>query len=125
MPERSHIQLHKLVLSIILLTMCKKRMSAHQLMRNLGLGSYKSAWFLAYCVRETATDIEPNKNGGGPLGGAGKVVESDESVIGGRRRTAVIVNLRRRKRWLRLLSAADECGRSMSRTSTPSGCARS
>ena len=29
------------------------------------------------------TDIEPNKNGG-PLGGDGKVVEADETFIGGK-----------------------------------------
>ncbi len=81
--ERSHIPLHKWLLAIHLVATSKKGISAHQLMRNLGLGSYRTAWFLAHRVREAMTDIEPNKNGG-PLGGAGKVVEADETFIGGR-----------------------------------------
>ena len=81
--ERSHIPLHKWLLAIYLMASSKKGVSAHQLMRNLGLGSYRTAWFLAHRVREAMTDIEPNKNGG-PLGGADKVVEADETVIGGK-----------------------------------------
>ncbi len=81
--ERSHIPLHKWLLAIHLVATSKKGISAHQLMRNLGLGSYRTAWFLAHRVREAMTDIEQNKNGG-PLGGAGKVVEADETFIGGR-----------------------------------------
>jgi transposase-like protein len=81
--ERSHIPLHKWLLAIHLLTTSKKGISAHQLMRNLGIGSNRSAWFLAHRVREALTDIDPNANGG-PLGGPGKVVEADEIVVGGR-----------------------------------------
>jgi transposase-like protein len=81
--ERSHIPLHKWLLAIHLLTTSKKGISAHQLMRNLGIGSYRSAWFLAHRVREALTDIDPNASGG-PLGGPDKVVEADETVIGGR-----------------------------------------
>jgi transposase-like protein len=81
--ERSHIPLHKWLLAIHLLTTSKKGISAHQLMRNLGIGSYRSAWFLAHRVREALTDIDPNANGG-PLGGKDKVVEADETVVGGR-----------------------------------------
>jgi transposase-like protein len=81
--ERSHIPLHKWLLALHLITTSKKRVSAHQLMHNLGIGSYRSAWFLAHRVREALTDIDPNANGG-PLGGPDKVVEADETVIGGR-----------------------------------------
>jgi transposase-like protein len=81
--ERSHIPLHKWLLAIHLMTTSKKGISAHQLMRNLGLGSYHTAWFLAHRVREAMTDIEPNKSGG-PLGGKDKVVEADETVVGGK-----------------------------------------
>jgi transposase-like protein len=81
--ERSHIPLHKWLLAIHLITTSKKGVSAHQLMRNLGIGSYRSAWFLAHRVREALTDIDPNANGG-PLGGPDRVVEMDETVIGGR-----------------------------------------
>ena len=50
--ERSHIPLHKWLLAIHLMASSKKGISAHQLMRNLGLGSYRTAWFLAHHIRE-------------------------------------------------------------------------
>jgi transposase-like protein len=50
--ERSHIELHKWLLAIHLMSSSKKGISAHQLMRNLGLGSYRTAWFLAHRIRE-------------------------------------------------------------------------
>jgi transposase-like protein len=54
-------------------------MSAHQLMRMLGLGSYRTAWFMAHRIREAMKD-----DVAGPLGGDGKVVEADELYIGKR-----------------------------------------
>jgi transposase-like protein len=81
--ERSHIPLHKWLLAIHLMATSKKGMSAHQLMRNLGLGSYRTAWFLAHRIREAMNDPTPNKSGG-PLGGENKVVEADETVVGGK-----------------------------------------
>ena len=76
--ERSHIPLHKWLLAIHLMTSSKKGMSAHQLFRNLGFGSYRTAWFLAHRIREAMTDRDPP----GPLGGEGKTVEVDETYIG-------------------------------------------
>jgi transposase-like protein len=81
--ERSHVPLHKWLLAIHLMTSSKKGVSAHQLMRNLGLGSYRTAWFLAHRIREALIDVDPNASGG-PLGGEGKIVEADETVVGGR-----------------------------------------
>lgn len=80
--EDSHIPLNKWVLAFYLMNSSKKGISAHQLHRALGI-SYKSAWFLAHRVREAMTDLEPNKSGG-PLGGKDKVVEADETVVGGK-----------------------------------------
>jgi transposase-like protein len=80
--ERSHIPLHKWLLAIHLLTTSKKGMSAHQLMRNLGLGSYRTAWFLAHRIREAMGDDSHKATGG--LGGANKVVEADETYVGGK-----------------------------------------
>ena len=79
--ERSHIPLHKWLFAIHLMSSSKKGMSALQLMRNLGLGSYRTAWFLTHRVREAMADLEPNKS---PLGGTDKVVEADETVVGGK-----------------------------------------
>jgi hypothetical protein len=54
-------------------------MSAHQLMRVLGLGSYRSAWFMAHRIREAMT---PARGSEPRLGGSGNVVEADETYIG-------------------------------------------
>jgi transposase-like protein len=80
--ERSHIPLHKWLYAMMLMSTSKKGVSAHQIHRTLGI-TYKSAWFLAHRIREAMTDIDPNANGG-PLGGDGKVVEADETVVGGK-----------------------------------------
>jgi transposase-like protein len=77
--ERSHIPLHKWLLAIRLMTSSKKGISAHQLMRNLGLGSYRTAWFMAHRIRESMNDTAPSA-----LGGANKVVEADETYVGGK-----------------------------------------
>jgi len=82
--ERSHVPLHKWLLAIHLMASSKKGISAHQLMRNLGLGSYRTAWFLAMRIRE-AMGLGPETTEG-PLGGANKVVEADESYVGGKAR---------------------------------------
>jgi transposase-like protein len=77
--ERSHVPLHKWVLGFHLMAASKKGMSAHQLHRMLGV-TYKTAWFLAHRIREAMS-------GGafsGPLGGENKVVETDESYVGGK-----------------------------------------
>jgi transposase-like protein len=50
--ERSHIPLPKWVLGFHLMAASKKGVSAHQLMRMLGLGSYRTAWFMAHRIRE-------------------------------------------------------------------------
>ena len=75
--ERSHIPLHKWLLATHLLCSSKKGMSAHQLFRMLGFGSYRTAWFMAHRIREAMVDLDP-----APLGGDGKTVEADETYIG-------------------------------------------
>jgi transposase-like protein len=77
--ERSHIALHKWLLAIHLMSSSKKGISAHQLMRNLELGSYHTAWFMAHRIREAMKDTAT-----GGLGGDNKVIEADESYIGGK-----------------------------------------
>lgn len=76
--ERSHIPLHKWVYATHLMTSSKKGISAAQLHRMLGFGSYRTAWFMAHRIRE-AMD---GSSGKGPLGGEGKVVEADETYHG-------------------------------------------
>lgn len=75
--ERSKIPLNKWLLAVHLMTASKKGMSAHQLWRTLGFGSYRTAWFMAHRIREAMKD-----DGDEPLGGEGKTVEADETYIG-------------------------------------------
>jgi transposase-like protein len=77
--EGSHIPMHKWLLATHLLCASKKGMSAHQLMRMLGIGSYRTAWFMCHRIREAMTPSTPS-----PIGGEGKIVESDETFIGGK-----------------------------------------
>jgi len=48
----------------------------------LGIGSYRTAWFLAHRIREAMADGGHKSEGG--LGGANKVVEADETYVGGK-----------------------------------------
>ena len=121
--ERSKIPLNKWLLAMHLMGAAKKGMSAHQLHRVLGI-TYQSSWFLAHRIREAMSDPEPNKNGG-PLGGAGKVVEADETVVGGKSKNRAYRDPAPKKWLQRLSSAADASVRSMSRISTPRPCASS
>jgi len=77
--ERSHIPLHKWVLGFHLMASSKKGISAHQLFRTLGLGSYRTAWFMAHRIREAMKETAGET---GPLGGEGKTVEADETYYG-------------------------------------------
>ena len=79
--ERSHIPLHKWLLATHLMSASKKGMSAHQLWRMLGFGSYRTAWFMAHRIREGMRELFPEESG--PLGGEGKTVEMDETFVGG------------------------------------------
>jgi transposase-like protein len=77
--ERSHIPLHKWMLATHLICSSKKGMSAHQLWRMLGFGSYRTAWFMAHRIREGMREARIF----GSMGGTGKVVEADETYVGG------------------------------------------
>jgi transposase-like protein len=77
--ERSHIPLHKWLMATHLMMASKKGMSALQLQRMLGLGSYRSAWFMCHRLREALAPVKA-----GPIGGENKVVESDETFVGGK-----------------------------------------
>lgn len=74
--ERSKIPLTKWLAALFLMTASKKGVSSHQVHRMLGV-SYKSTWFMMHRLREAM------RTGGlEPLGGAGKVVEADETYYG-------------------------------------------
>ena len=75
--ERSHITIRQWVIAFHLMCSSKKGVSAAQLQRELGLGSYKSAWFVAHRIR-TAMDENPLAE---LLSGT---VEVDETYVGGK-----------------------------------------
>jgi ISXO2-like transposase domain len=77
--ERSHVPLNKWVLALQLMAASKKGMSAHQIHRMLSV-IYKTAWFMAMRIREALAD-SPFAD---KLGGFNKVVEVDETYIGGK-----------------------------------------
>jgi transposase-like protein len=74
--ERSKIPLTKWLAALFMLASSKKGVSAHQIHRMLGI-SYKSTWFMMHRLREAM------RTGGlAPMGGAGSIVEIDETFIG-------------------------------------------
>ena len=87
--EDSHIPLRMWLQAIALLCASKKSISSNQLHRMLGI-TIKSAWFMSHRIREAmrADGLMP------PLGGAGGVVEIDETIYG---RAATHPKGRRRK----------------------------
>ena len=77
--EDTHLPLATWAKAFHLICSSKKGMSALQLQRNLGLGSYRTAWFLAHRIRE-GMKCEPVA---GTLKGQ---VQVDEAYIGGKYR---------------------------------------
>src|SRR5580692_2690410 len=77
--ERSHVKLHIWFQAAHLMASSKKGISAHQLHRTLKV-TYKTAWFMEHRLREAMRELRPTTQ----LGGDGKIVEFDETYIGGR-----------------------------------------
>ena len=77
--ERSKIALTKWLMAVYLMSASKKGMSTNQLSRMLGL-PYKTAWFMTHRIREA---MREGKFPSG-LGGQNKVVEADETFVGGK-----------------------------------------
>ena len=81
--EHGRMPLHKMLQAAVLMCGSKKGISAHQLHRTLEI-TYKSSWFLAHRIREAMR--EGTLPGG--LGGQNKVVEVDETYVGGKAKNA-------------------------------------
>lgn len=77
--ERLHIGLRLWLMAFAIVCASRKGVSALQLQRQLGLGSYQSAWHMAHRIRH-AMSQEPLK---GMLAGR---VEVDETYVGGKPR---------------------------------------
>ena len=76
--ERSHVPLCEWVMAAHFMASSKKGMSAKQLERMMGC-TYETAWFLFHRLREAARAVDAS-----PLGGTGRVVEADETFVGGK-----------------------------------------
>ena len=72
----SHLPLHKWFMAIALVIDAKKGLSAKQLQTHLGIGSYKTAWYMCHRVRAGLANEEFRKLMG--------IVEVDETYIGGK-----------------------------------------
>ena len=75
--EDSHIPLRKWLVAWHLLNSSKKGISALQIQRMLGLGSYRTAWMMMHKIRFALQDPVFS----GKLGGT---VEADETYVGGK-----------------------------------------
>jgi transposase-like protein len=105
----SHLPLEKWFMAVCLLCEAKKGMSACQIQRTLGIGSYKTAWYLCHRIRAAmaATD-KPMLDG---------KVELDQTYVGGVNRgkgrvarvdnKEVVVGIRKRGGDLRFFHASD------------------
>ena len=119
--ERSKIPLNKWLMAMHLMGASKKGMSAHQLHRMLGI-TYQSAWFLCHRIREAMMDDSHKATGG--LGGANKVIEVDETYVGGKAKNRAHREPNPKKAVLSLSSAAARSHPSTSPTSPRKPCAR-
>src|SRR5436305_55430 len=77
--EDTHLPLTKWLLVVALMCESKKGISANQIKRAIGC-QYRTAWFLCHRIRKAmeSGELFPKK-----LGSGGKIVESDETYIGG------------------------------------------
>jgi transposase-like protein len=74
--EASHVPMRHWLQAMFLMSSSKKGISSNQLHRTLGC-TLKTAWFISHRIREAM-----RVTGVTPMGGAGKVVEVDETFYG-------------------------------------------
>jgi transposase-like protein len=98
----SHLPLFKWFAATLLLCEAKKGMSALQIQRTLGIGGYKTAWYLCHRIRSAMIESQRQMLDG--------TVEIDETDIGGKFRKGmprtekmVVIGVRKRNGDLRLL----------------------
>ena len=80
--EKSKVPLNLWLVAWYMMCSSKKGFSATQLQRTLGLGSYRTAWFMMHRIRYALADPTFDSKMGGD-GGSG-IVEVDETFIGGK-----------------------------------------
>lgn len=75
--EDSHAPLRLWLQAVYLMCSSKKGISTRQLQRTLGVGM-KTAWFMGHRIRHA---MAPAVGSQGPMGGAGKTIEADETYL--------------------------------------------
>lgn len=76
--EQTRTPLQLWFYAIFLFTTTRNGVAAKELQRQLGV-TYKTAWRMADLIRKHMADVDGDE----PVGGEGKVVEIDETLIGG------------------------------------------
>jgi len=107
--HNTHLPLIVWFQAVALMLNAKKGISAKQLQRDLGIGGYKTAWYLNHRIREVMAEGDIPKLGG--------IVEIDETYIGGKQKgkgvyygkkqKQVVVGVRQRKGPLRFIHTKD------------------
>src|SRR5271169_3065923 len=73
--HRSHLPLAKWFMAMAIVMDAKKGMSALQWQQHLGIGSYRTAWYMVHRIRKAMVDLAPTK--------LSCIVEIDETYIQG------------------------------------------
>lgn len=104
----SHLPLQKWFMAMAMIVDAKKGVSANQLKEHLGIGSYRTSWFMAHRIRKAMEESAPTKMTG--------VVEMDETWIAGKskrrgpqkpRTKDMVIGLREREGRVRFFHVAD------------------
>jgi transposase-like protein/DNA-directed RNA polymerase subunit RPC12/RpoP len=108
----SHLPLTKWFMALALIVDAKKSISANQLKEHLGIGSYRTAWYMAHRIRKAMEN-----QGSADLTG---IVEMDETYLGGKRKGTgqawrydpeikkqVIVGIKQRGGRIKMIHAPD------------------
>jgi hypothetical protein len=74
----SHLPLYKWFMALAIVVDAKKSISANQLKEHLGIGSYRTAWYMAHRIRKAMVEET------GPFIQLRGIVEIDETYIGGK-----------------------------------------
>jgi hypothetical protein len=114
----THLSLVTWFLATFLLSEAKKRMSARQIQRSLGIKTYRTAWYVCHRIRAAMAEANRSKLGG--------MIEMDETRVGGRvhgrsghgaENKEIVIGVRQRGGELRFLHAEDVRSGTLSDTS--------